>query len=115
MLADRQYRAVDVQRTLLALTAKSVAAALEATEVVVDEVYVCGGGVHNSALMNALSDELSVPVLSTASLGVAPDDVEAVLMAWLAWQNSQRMQTDLRAVTGAAQAHVYGVLHKSIR
>ena len=47
----------DVQATLLQLSARSIAMALRAHAHDVREVYACGGGVHNAALMDALRDE----------------------------------------------------------
>src|SRR5690606_39153352 len=48
----------DVQATLLALTARSVADALRATQPDTRRVIACGGGVHNPVLMATLAAEL---------------------------------------------------------
>ena len=75
----------DVQATLLALTARTVADAIRAHAPGAAEILVCGGGVHNPVLMNALAVELEpVPVRSTSTRGIDPDFVEATLFAWLA-------------------------------
>ena len=47
----------DVQATLLRLTARSIARALDCFLPKIDEIYVCGGGSHNAALLKALGDE----------------------------------------------------------
>src|SRR6185437_7259099 len=61
----------DVQATLLQLSARSIADALRAHAPAAHEVYACGGGVHNAALMDTLRDELSGARLdTTATLGL---------------------------------------------
>ena len=65
-------------------------------------MLVCGGGVHNSALMGSLQARLgSVPVVSTATRGVDPDWVEACALAWLAVQRVRGLPGNDMAVTGA--------------
>ena len=51
--------AEDVQATLLALTARSVADAVQRWAMDAREILVCGGGVHNPLLMRALRDALA--------------------------------------------------------
>jgi len=100
----------DVQATLVALTARSVAAAVRAHARNTDEVLVCGGGVHNPVLMRALAGELApIPVASTTARGIDPDFVEAMLFAWLARERmAGRAVVSLPAVTGARGARVLG-------
>lgn len=100
----------DVQATLVALTARSVADAVRVHSRDAQEVLVCGGGVHNPVLMQALADALApVHVASTAARGVDPDFVEAMLFAWLARQRlSDHAIERLPAVTGASGARVLG-------
>ena len=84
-LGQRNVRAVDVQASLLALTARSIADCLNSQPVRIEHVFVCGGGVHNRALMDALALALAPrSVQSVAAVGVDPDYVEAILFAWLA-------------------------------
>lgn len=99
----------DVQATLLQLTARSVADALRATGASIAELYACGGGVHNAALMDALREALpGVHVDTTARLGLDPDFVEAVGFAWLARQRLERQPGNLPSVTGARGPRVLG-------
>ena len=78
---SRTISAADVQATLLALTVRSIVDALRGCAPDVEELLVCGGGVHNRALMAALSAALSpTPVASTSSAGIDPDFVEAALV-----------------------------------
>jgi anhydro-N-acetylmuramic acid kinase len=72
----------DVQATLLALSANTVAEAIHRHASGTREVLVCGGGVHNPRLMAALASALApIPVHSIATRGIDPDFVEAMLLA----------------------------------
>ncbi len=101
---------VDVQATLLTLTAVTVARAC--ADAMAEEVYVCGGGAANAALMRRLAACLpGVPVATTAALGLAPQAVEATAFAWLARQRVARQPGNHPAVTGASGLRVLGALH----
>ncbi|HET6655688.1 MAG TPA: anhydro-N-acetylmuramic acid kinase [Gammaproteobacteria bacterium] len=101
----------DVQATLVELTARTVAHDLHGQTPSAGRVYVCGGGVHNPALMAALRRALpAVAVLSTAELGVDPDYVEAMAFAWLAHRTVTGKAGNLAAVTGAREAAVLGII-----
>ena len=100
----------DVARTLVALTARSIADALKKCGHV-DEVYCCGGGTHNSLLKNDLQALLgNTKVLTTDSLGVGVDWLEAVAFAWLAKQTIENKPSNLPAVTGASGLRVLGAI-----
>jgi anhydro-N-acetylmuramic acid kinase len=102
----------DVQATLLALTATTVADALRAQAPRTQALYVCGGGALNRALMRALEQALpGVTVASTAEAGLAPMQVEAAAFAWLAHAHLQRQSGNLPAVTGARGPRVLGALY----
>ena len=102
----------DVQATLLALTARTVADALLATLPGAKRVIGCGGGVHNPVLMRALADALpGIAVESTAAHGIDPDVVEALGFAWLARQTVLGRPGNLASVTGAAGPRVLGAIY----
>ena len=101
-----------MQATLLALTARTVVDALRAQQPDTDRLLVCGGGVHNPALLAALSAELpGVAVESTGAHGVDPDYLEAIGFAWLARQTLLGLPGNLPAVTGARGPRVLGALY----
>lgn len=98
----------DVQATLLELTATTVATEIE-NQLSPNEVYLCGGGAHNLALVNRLDELLpESKVLTTDELNLSPDWVEATLFAWLAKQRLQGIAVDSRAITGASDPVVLG-------
>ena len=102
----------DVQATLNALTARTVANALLATQPDTRRVIACGGGVHNPQLMAALAASLpDTRVESTAAHGLDPDHVEAMGFAWLARQTLLGLPGNLPSVTGAAGPRVLGGIY----
>lgn len=103
---------VDVQATLLDLTAISVADAVKEAACGCQELYVCGGGARNTRLMARLQELLApLPVGTTELLGVDPDWMEAMAFAWLAWRRLTKQAGNLPAVTGAKGARVLGALY----
>lgn len=105
-------RAADVQASLLELTAQSIARAIRSATHA-DEVYVCGGGAANGALMQRLQTLLGeVAVASTAALGVDPDWVEAAAFAWMAKQTFEGKPIDTSALTGASEPIILGGIYR---
>jgi anhydro-N-acetylmuramic acid kinase len=101
-------QAVDVQRTLLELTAWSVAKA--AVEGQAMKLWVCGGGANNEFLLEVLRHHLSIPVGTTQDLHIHPQQVEACAFAWLGYCFLRRQTASLPAVTGARKPKVLGAL-----
>lgn len=102
----------DVQATLTALTATTIARAIHDESPDVTAVYVCGGGAENGELMRLLSEALpAATVQSTAVLGVAPNGVEALAFAWLGYRFTQRLPGNLPVVTGAKGERILGALY----
>lgn len=111
-LHSRQDNPADVQATLLELTARTIVDALDSCQPQAREIYICGGGVRNGALMERLQQLLAPrPVHSTASLGVDPDWMEAIAFAWLAWRCQNRQSGNLPAVTGARGERILGAIY----
>lgn len=106
----------DVQATLLQLSARSIAAALRDCAPEIREVYACGGGVHNPALLDALRAALpGVRVDTTVALGLDPDFVEAIGFAWLARARLENLPGNLPSVTGARGPRVLGAIYAATR
>lgn len=104
--------AEDVQATLLELTALSSTAAIDRWCGQPDELFVCGGGAHNRALMARLQDHLpDCRVASTDFLGQPADWVEAVAFAWLAWRTLRGEPGNLPEVTGASGPRILGAIY----
>jgi anhydro-N-acetylmuramic acid kinase len=102
----------DVQATLLELTATSLCDSVQLYCPGTSELYVCGGGAHNGALMRRLAALLpGVTVETTAALGIDPDWMEALAFAWLARQTLHHAPGNLPSVTGARGPRVLGALY----
>ena len=102
----------DVQATLTALTATTIARAIHDESPEVAAVYVCGGGAGNGELMRLLGAALPhAAVASTDVLGVAPHHVEALAFAWLGYRFTQRLPGNLPVVTGAKGERILGALY----
>ncbi|PTT52350.1 anhydro-N-acetylmuramic acid kinase [Aeromonas sp. HMWF014] len=117
-LAGTAYAPVDVQRTLQALTCHSIARQLPAQPEAVGtsqpkaELFVCGGGAHNTPLLAELAGLLPCwHIASTFDLGIAPDWAEGAAFAWLAQRFIHRKPGNLPAVTGASRPAVLGALY----
>lgn len=74
-----------------------------------DTLFLSGGGVHNQYLWARLRALLpSVNIQSTSTLGIAPDDKEAIGFALLGYLRQRGLAGNVPSVTGAAQALVLG-------
>jgi anhydro-N-acetylmuramic acid kinase len=100
-----------VQSTLLALTCHSVSDAIRQHAPGTARVLVCGGGAHNSALIQQLSSLLTLPVESSAAHGIDPDWMESMAFAWLAQRTLAGQPGSLAAVTGATGPRILGAIH----
>ena len=102
----------DVQATLLELTVVSIARAITAWCNGAKEIYVCGGGAANKALMSRLTAAMpNALVATTAQLGIGPDWVEACAFAWLARQALRLQPGNLPSVTGATGPRILGAIY----
>ena len=111
-IAKSNISDADSARTLLELTVTTVYQHLMQHCSEVNEVYVCGGGVHNQFLLACLKQRLgSTTMALTDDLGVNADWVEAAAFAWLAKQTITHRPGNLPAVTGANGLRILGAIH----
>ncbi|NND64770.1 MAG: anhydro-N-acetylmuramic acid kinase [Gammaproteobacteria bacterium] len=104
---------VDVQATLVELTARTIADSIKNLKEKPDRALVCGGGWHNDFLMQRLSELLSpLKLESTEGYGVNPDWVEAAGIAWLAHQRLKEIPIDLSTATGAERPVLLGAVYQ---
>lgn len=125
LLSQSAFHAIsaqDVQATLLALTAKSIAKEIHRIEnrpglfdkEICTKLLVCGGGAKNLHLMGSLTSELEkilarkVVVSSTADEGWNPQAIEASAFAWLAWRTLDGKPGNVPSVTGAIGERILG-------
>ena len=104
--------AEDVQATLMQLTTEGIARAINDYCAGAEEIYVCGGGGRNGALMSGLQASLNgMHVALTDELGVDADWLEAYAFAWLARQTLHGLAGNLPAVTGARHPCILGAIY----
>jgi len=109
---DEAARPADVQRTLLELTARTVAESLERSDRAPEKVLLCGGGAYNTALVERLAERLApAVVVTTEHAGIAPEHVEAAAMAWLSLRRLDHLPGAASAVTGASRDTICGALY----
>jgi len=98
---------VDVQRTLLELTALSISN--EVLRFNRDIVMLCGGGSKNSFLverLKVLMPNVEVVIAQNA------DEIEAMTFAWLAYKRVHKEKVNLKDVTGASDNAILGGIYE---
>ena len=108
----------DVQATLTELTCQTITDAITMCDSQlgasdsVNEVFICGGGAKNSYMMQRIQTRLPNKKVSTTEvLGIAPDLVESVAFAWLAYRTINKLSGNLTSVTGAREQRVLGAIY----
>lgn len=102
----------DVARTLVELTATTLCQSLKQHCGDFEELYICGGGAHNSLLIDRIKQLLpDTPVLLTDALGIDADWVEAAAFAWLAQQTMEHKPGNLPSATGANGPRILGAIY----
>ncbi|MCF7971679.1 MAG: anhydro-N-acetylmuramic acid kinase [Methylococcaceae bacterium] len=107
------YKAEDIQRNLCQFTAETISDAIKKFAPETDKVFICGGGIHNQTLLEALRQQLNMPVVSTETENVHPDQVEAMAFAWLAKQTIEGLTGNLPETTGAKEAVILGGIYQA--
>ncbi|MCU0770071.1 MAG: anhydro-N-acetylmuramic acid kinase [Burkholderiaceae bacterium] len=111
-LLDSPTRPEDVQRTLTAFTARSIADAVARWCPAARDVILCGGGTRNATLVAELHAALAGRrVRLSDEFGIAAEQVEALAFAWLAQRCLQRQPGNLPNVTGARGPRVLGAIY----
>ncbi|MBU2478613.1 MAG: anhydro-N-acetylmuramic acid kinase, partial [Gammaproteobacteria bacterium] len=101
--------AEDIQATLSAFTASSIASALQNWAPKTQRLLVCGGGAHNRHLLNTLSGYLpDICVEPTSAQGMHPDWIEAAAFAWMARETLAARPSNVPSVTGARHPVILG-------
>lgn len=103
---------VDVQATLLELTAVGIARAIIGHCSGATEIFLCGGGSRNKTLVRRLHMLLpGMQLEATDALGVPAEWLEALAFAWLARQALNSKPGNLPDVTGARGPRILGAIY----
>tara|TARA_R110000737_G_scaffold89824_1_gene122278 strand:- start:4326 stop:5462 length:1137 start_codon:yes stop_codon:yes gene_type:complete len=106
---DSRLTPADIQATLTALTAETIAQEISQLSTKSD-VYICGGGIENSYLILLLNQKLSGhSIVNTHTKNINSDSLEAMAFAWLAYAFDKNIYGNIPAVTGASKQAVLGI------
>lgn len=103
----------DGAATLTAFSAACVRASEQFLPEAVGEWIVCGGGRHNSAMMEALGKAVSAPVRMSEDVGWRGDDLEAECFGYLAVRTLRDLPISFPKTTRAPHALQGGVICKA--
>jgi len=99
----------DIQRTLLELTAQTIAN--DANQETLEELILCGGGAKNDFLVERLETLCQCSVKRSEVYGVNGDALEAMVFAWFAYKRVHGEVVELCSVTGAKQNAQLGAIY----
>ena len=103
----------NIQATLLEFTATTLSTALLAG-MRQGEIYLCGGGAHNTALLKRIGKLMpGYYVGTTAEIGIDPDWLEAMAFAWMAQQTLDGVAVVTTPFTGAKKPVMLGGIYPS--
>ncbi len=98
---SKEILAEDVQATLAQVTVISLIESINFLNLSNENIYLCGGGVHNDFLCSEINKQSKARVSTTLELGIDPDYVEAICFGWLAKQRIENKSFDLSEITGS--------------
>ncbi len=108
---EEKVSAPDVQASLRALTAQTIACAIRAHAPETQEIIACGGGALNGPLLQELAVRTGLQVRRCEDYGVASQSMEALAFAWLAWANCYQVPAGTPSVSGARRKTVLGAYY----
>ena len=100
----------DIQRTLLELTAQSIAN--EVKKFAIEELILCGGGAKNIFLIQRLKTLCSADIKQSNYYNINGDFLEAMLFAWLAYKRVHKESVALKNITGAKKDSILGAVYE---
>lgn len=105
------FRAEDIQRTLLEITALTITSSITKYCSNVDEIYICGGGSKNNFLIERLSQIIEMPIQNTNELGLPSQLVESAAFAWLASKTLAGEENNSPKITGSKGPRILGITY----
>lgn len=106
------FKKEDVLATLIELTAVSVSQGIKRWGHTDGELFLCGGGAHNTYLIERIQYYLlNIRIGRTDDLGIPVDMVEACAFAWLAHRTINGLTGNLANTTGAIGERVLGAIY----
>lgn len=102
----------DVLASLIELTAISTSNGIKRWGYSAGELFLCGGGAHNTYLVERITHHLpNILIKQTDQLGIPVDMVEACAFAWLAYRTMNGLSGNLTSATGAKGPRILGAIY----
>ena len=102
----------DVQATLVQVTVIPLIESINSLNLSNEDIYLCGGGVHNDFLCSEINKLSKSKVGTTLEIGIDPDYVEAICFGWLAKQRIENKSFNLSKITGSKGEIYLGRIYK---
>jgi anhydro-N-acetylmuramic acid kinase len=110
-LYGHHYSPEDVQATLMAFTAKSIAKKVKELLPLGAKALICGGGAQNSLLLRMIQFYLPAhTVQTTDEYGIASDYLEAMMVAWLAYKRLNVHKFNVSSIMGGRDQQTIGII-----
>jgi anhydro-N-acetylmuramic acid kinase len=97
----QEYLPEDIAATILQLTCKSLCNDIKKIGFDNNNIYLCGGGIHNDHLLKSIETEMGKRINTTESIGLDPDYLESICFGWFAKQRLDGISFDLGEITGS--------------
>ncbi len=95
---NKNISARDIQSTIIELTARSICKHLKKKY---QNLFLCGGGIKNTYLVERLKVNASLNVMSTEKIGWKPQTLESACFAWIAYKTLNNESVYLKSITGS--------------
>jgi len=112
---SKEIPAEDVQATLVQVTVVSLIESINSLNLSEENIYLCGGGVHNDFLCGEINKQIKKRVSTTIELGIDPDYLEAICFGWLAKQRIENKSFNLSEITGSKGEVYLGRIYKPFK
>ena len=112
---SKEIPAEDVQATLAQVTVVSLIESINSLNLSKENIYLCGGGVHNDFLCGEINKQSKKRVSTTIELGIDPDYLEAICFGWLAKQRIENKSFNLSEITGSKGEVYLGRIYKPFK
>jgi anhydro-N-acetylmuramic acid kinase len=108
----------DLIQTFTYFTAKTIAFAYQIhvlPQIKIDEIIICGGGVHNQHLLKMIQDELpKIKIMKLDDLGFNSDSKEALAFLILGHHTLAQRPSNIKNATGAKKDAILGQINYAI-
>lgn len=106
----------DALATLCYIHAKAVAISLEFFNKKPKEIFICGGGRKNRALIDELKNQLpQIKIQTTEEINLNGDAIEAQAFAFLAVRSKENLPISFKNTTGVSEKRSGGVLYDKLK